>query len=402
MHRNDELWQGGAWEQPSRVFEAPPPVRIPPRRKPKKKRVSRRALVVFLGILALVCGLTVGMALAGGQLPWEKPGGASASPLPGRPGDGAPPEVTLPRAETGTGVTVTISALPEEKLSYAQVYEKNEQSVVTVHALDDKGVGQGTGIILTEDGYVITNAHVIEGASQAMVMLNNDVSYEAKLVGISPEEDLAVLKVDAQGLVPAEFGDSFAVRVGDEVSALGNPLGYRMTLTHGIISAVDRKLEVEGNTMYLIQTSAAINFGNSGGALFNDRGQVIGVTAVKIVSGDGSTEALGFAIPTERVKYVVDHLIAGERMTVPMLGITVLQTPGQAGVEIQSLESWSDAVTKGLRAGDVITRVNGRAVSTHRELERIKNLCRVGDNLQLEVQRDGQTLSCSVLLQDWT
>ena len=393
---NDELWQGGAWEQPSQTFAPPPPVHIPPKGKSRKKRRGRRPVFVFAAILTLICGLTAGMVLVSGQMPWDK----HDRPLPGKPGAADTPELTMPRAETGTGVTVPISPLPEEKLTYTQVYEKNEQSIVTVQAMDSSGVGQGTGIILTQDGYVITNAHVIEGAMQAMVVLNNDISYEAKLVGISPEEDLAVLKVEAQGLVPAEFGDSFTLKVGDEVSALGNPLGYRMTLTPGIISAVDRKLEVDGNTMYLLQTSAAINFGNSGGALFNDRGQVVGVTAVKIVSDDGSTEALGFAIPTERVKYVVDHLIAGEEMTVPMLGITVLQAPGQTGVEVQEIQDWSDAKNQGLQVGDIIVAVNGHTVSTYRDLERIKNLQRVGDCLALQVKRNGQILECSVLLQD--
>lgn len=395
----DDLWRGGPWEQPSPVFTPPPPVHIPPPAKPKRRR-RRRPVLVFCALLALIAGLTVGMTLLDGGMPWDKPERPGPSRLPDKSTQAEQPELSLPRAETGTGVTVTISPLPEEKLTYTQVYEKNEQSVVTVHALDREGAGQGTGIILTQDGYIITNAHVIEGAVQAVVMLHNDVTYEAKLVGISPEEDLAVLKVDAQGLVPAEFGDSFALRVGDEVSALGNPLGYRMSLTHGIISALDRKLEVDGNTMYLIQTSAAINFGNSGGALFNDRGQVVGVTAVKIVSDDGSTEGLGFAIPTERVKYVVDHLIAGEEMKVPMLGVTVVQDPGQAGIEVQEIQPWSDALNQGLQVGDRITAANGHPVDTNRDLERVKNLMRAGDTLTLQVDRSGQLLEFSVLLQD--
>ena len=172
----------------------------------------------------------------------------------------------------------------------------------TTGGMDRSGMGEGTGIVMTADGYIITNAHVVEGAIQAFVTTANDVTYDVQLVGMSLEEDLAVLKVEAQELSPAEFGDSFALRVGEEVSALGNPLGYRMSLSTGVVSALDRELVVEGSTMHLIQTTAAINFGNSGGALFNDRGQVVGVTAVKIVTDDGSTEGLGFAIHTERVK----------------------------------------------------------------------------------------------------
>ena len=398
--RKDELWRGGPWEQPSPVYPVPPPVQIPAPGKRGGKRRMRRPVLVFCGLLALICALTAAVAWQAGAMPWERPEEPAASERPSRAAQSEQPELSLPRAQTGTGVTVTISPLPEEKLSYAQVYEKNEQSIVTVHALDETGAGQGTGIILTQDGYIITNAHVIEGAIQAVVVLSNDEVYEAKLVGTSPEEDLAVLKVEAQDLVPAEFGDSFDLKVGDEVSALGNPLGYRMSLTPGIISAVDRKLEVDGNTMYLLQTSAAINYGNSGGALFNDRGQVVGVTAVKIVSDDGSTEGLGFAIPTERVKYGVDHLIAGEEMTVPMLGITVQQNTQRSGVEVQEIQAWSDALAQGIQVGDMITAANGHSVRTNRDLERVKNLQRVGDVLRLQVNRNGETLEFQVLLQD--
>lgn len=387
----DDLWVGGAWEQPSRAFTPPPPVQIPKRRR--RKKLPRRAVFVFCAVLALIGGLTVGSVLSQKHMPWER------EDMPYDRSDEIP-ELTMPRAETGADVTVEIAPLPEQTLTYAQVYEKNQMSVVTVHAFDETGAGQGTGIVLTRDGYIVTNAHVIEGAAQVLVQLSNDITYEAALVGNSPEEDLAVLKVEAGDLVPAEFGDSMTLKVGDVVSALGNPLGYRMSLTHGIISAVDRELEVDGNTMHLIQTSAPINFGNSGGALFNDRGQVIGVTAVKIVSGDGSTEGLGFAIPTERVKYVVEHLIAGEEMKIPMLGIEVLQTPGEAGVEVKTIQPWSDAGNQGVQVGDVIVAANGYSVNGNRDLERIKNLQRVGERLLLELERGGQRLEVSVLLQE--
>lgn len=391
QHQGD-LWVGGAWEQPSRPFTPPPTVHIPQKRKQKKW--YRRPVFMFCAILALICGLTVGTVLTRGGMPWDVPGGHRSSD------EQEAPQLTMPRAETGAHVTLEIAPLPEQTMTYTQVYEKNQMSVVTVHAFDETGTGQGTGIVLTQDGYIITNAHVIDGAAQVLVQLSNDISYEAALVGISPEEDLAVLKVEAMDLVPAEFGDSLELKVGQTVLALGNPLGYRMSLTHGIISAVDRQLEVDGNTMYLIQTSAPINFGNSGGALFNDRGQVIGVTAVKIVANDGSTEGLGFAIPTERVKYVAEHLIAGEELKIPMLGIEVLQTPGETGVLVKSIQPWSDAGTQGVQVGDVIVAANGYSINGNRDLERIKNLQRVGQRLLLELDRNGQRIEASVLLQE--
>lgn len=394
--RRDDLWQGGPWEQQGRTEPVPAPV------PNKKKRRLKKPVIVFLGTIGLICILTAGGLLLGGNMPWSEPDASGPITLP----DGqnrVPDSVsTMPRAETGTGVTVPVAAAQGEKLSYTQVYEKNQQSIVTIWAVDSEGVGEGTGIVLTRDGYIITNAHVIEGAVRAEVLLNNDLSYEAKLVGISQKEDLAVLKVEATDLIPAEFGDSFSVKVGDEVSALGNPLGYRMTLTPGIISSVDRELEVDGNRMHLLQTSAPINFGNSGGALFNDRGQVIGVTAVKIVTEDGSTEGLGFAIPMERVKYVVDHLIAGEELQVPMLGITVQQNHERIGLEVLKIEDWSDACNTEIQVGDLIVGANGHSTTVNRDLERVKNLQRVGEELVLDVLRGNTMLTVRVKLVEGT
>ena len=145
-------------------------------------------------------------------------------------------------------------------------------------------VSTGTGIVLTADGYIVTNAHIIAGAEQVNVTLSDDSLWSAQLVGFEPLEDLAVLKIDASGLTPAQFGDDTLLRSGDPVSAIGNPMGYRSTITPGIVSALDQPVSVEGTTMYLLQTSAAINYGSSGGALLNDRGQVVGVTTIKTVS----------------------------------------------------------------------------------------------------------------------
>lgn len=389
--QKDDLWQGGDWEHPNPFV---PPL-IPEVPEQKKKKHIRRPVLIFASMLTLICGL-MAATLYTRYAPARR--GNREDPLPAQTQHEQKP---LPQAKTGTGVTLTISPAGDTPLTYTQVYEKNEHSIVTIYAMDGTGMNHGTGIIMTANGYIITNAHVIQNAVSVTVIVGEDILYDAALVGSCPEEDLAVLKVDAEHLTPAEFGDSFAMRVGDEVSALGNPMGYRMTMTPGIISAVDREMQVDNQTMYLLQTSAAINFGNSGGALFNNRGQVIGVTVIKIVADDGSAEGLGFAIPTERVKYVVDHLIAGEEIKVPYLGITVQPSEDRSGLSVVAIQPDSDAASKGLQVGDIILSANGRPVRTNRALQRIKELCRVGDTLTLEILRGEEQLEYSIVLRDY-
>ena len=392
MQKND-LWQGGDWERPN-PHVSPFIPEIP---QQKKKRQIRRPVLIFASMLTLICGLMTA-TLCARYAPFHRDNGEEFLPTQTQTQQ---EQKHLPRAKTGTGVTLAISPAGDSPLTYTQVYEKNEHSIVTIYAMDGTNVNHGTGIVMTADGYIITNAHVIQDAASVTVMFGDDILYDAALVGSCPEEDLAVLKVNAEHLIPAEFGDSFAMRVGDEVSALGNPMGYRMTMTPGIISAVDREMMVDNQTMYLLQTSAAINFGNSGGALFNDRGQVVGVTVIKIVADDGSAEGLGFAIPTERVKYVVDHLIAGQEIKVPYLGITVQPAEDRSGLLIKEIQPDSDAVSKGLQVGDIILSANGRPVRTNRALQRIKELCRVGDILTLEILRGGVQLEYPILLRDY-
>ena len=171
-----------------------------------------------------------------------------------------------------------------------------------------------------------------------------------------------MLKVEASGLAPARFGDSNTLRIGEPVAALGDSLGYRATFTDGIVSALCRSVEVDGITMVLIQTSAAINFGNSGGPLLDQYGQVMGINTIKIVTEDGSAEGLGFAIPSQRVKYVADRLIAGEKVRAGVFGFTVSTVPLEGGgLQLVEVEKTSDAWVKGLRDGDVILAAGGGA-----------------------------------------
>ena len=218
-------------------------------------------------------------------------------------------------------------------------------------------------------------------------------------MGFHAVEDLAVLKVEAEDLTPAQFGDSNDLRIGEPVAALGDSLGYRATFTDGIVSALDREVEVEGVTMALIQTSAAINYGNSGGPLLNQYGQVMGINTIKIVSEDGSAEGLGFAIPSQRVKYVVDRLIAGKEIKTGVFGFSVNTYALEGGgLELVDVEKDSDSWAKGLRAGDIITAANGVPITGIEDLTRLKLGLGAGDTVTLTCLRDGESFTVSVEL----
>jgi serine protease Do len=252
---------------------------------------------------------------------------------------------------------------------------------------------------------------VIAGCSSAQIVLFDGTSYAAKLVGSDVGSDLAVLKIDAQGLSAAEFGNSNLVRVGDVVLAMGNPLGSELfgTMTDGIVSAINRDVNVDGYTMTLIQTTAALNPGNSGGALINESGQVVGITNLKMMSDYETIEGLGFAIPTVWAKEVVDVLLSDGAITGrPTLGITGLTIPtGQeetygrdSGVYVNSVTANGPAAQAGVQPGDVITQANGQSVATIQDLTDVRDEVGVGGTLTLTVWRDGETLELTLTLVD--
>ena len=278
---------------------------------------------------------------------------------------------------------------------------------------------QGSGVIISDDGYILTNNHVvnstssssfysIEEASKITVKLyNDDTEYEAEIVGTDEQTDLAVIKIDKDGLTAAELGDSSSVQVGEFCMAIGNPLGLGTTVTDGIISAVNREVtDEDGNTYNAIQTNAAINSGNSGGALVNSQGQVIGINTLK-VSGDG-VEGVGFAIPINDTKDITDQLIEYNKVRRPYLGIGGIDVDEElaeqnnivAGIYVKTLETFSAAEKAGIRVGDVITKVDGTDVETVDELNEIKNQKQIGDTITLTVWRNGDTQDIKVTLQE--
>ncbi len=302
----------------------------------------------------------------------------------------------------------------EGALCLQDIYSSVIDSVVSISSMTSSGTSSGTGIIMSSDGYVITNHHVITGALVISVLTNDNQEYEAALVGSDEMSDLAVLKIDARGLQAAEFGDSSKLRVGDSVVAIGDPLGVQLrgTMTNGIISAINRDLTVGDRTMTLIQTNAALNNGNSGGPLINCYGQVIGINTVKMSSyytATASVEGLGFAIPISVAKPIIDELIEnGYVAGRPAIGISGDSLPSYyrtyyrlpEGVYVTSVNEGSDAKAKGIREGDIVTAINGERISSIDELNTVKNQYAAGDEVTLTVYRSGTYYEVTVTLVD--
>lgn len=276
-------------------------------------------------------------------------------------------------------------------------------------------LGSGSGIILTSDGYIVTCKHVVDGAETIKVILNDDSEHEAKLVGSDTRSDLAVLKIDATGLSPATLGDSDMLTVGEDVIAIGNPLGeLRGTATSGIISALSREVTVENTQMKLIQTDAAISPGNSGGGLFNASGSLVGIVNAKASSSN--SEGLGFAIPVSSVKTIITNLIDhGYVLGRAYLGVYTQDVTlssdsnnsyggffgnffngGTSCVQIAQIVSGSAAEKAGLKTGDLILKVNDTEITSNTALASIISGYNAGDTATLTIQRDGKEQTISV------
>ena len=322
-------------------------------------------------------------------------------------------EVDIERVNERPNYTMTLKDAGSNELSLQEIYEKCSPSIVAISGYEGESIGYnwGSGIVVTSDGIILTNTHVIEDCTRATVTLADDTVYEAKLIGADSISDIALLKIEVTGLVPAEFGESSNLKVGDYVAAIGNPLGesFRNTLTDGIISAIERGMTYNGRSMTLLQTNTAINEGNSGGALFNRYGQVIGITNMKMMSSYSSIEGIGFAIPSATVCEVVNALVSdGEVKGRPAIGITVGAIPENAknkyqlpeGLYVSAVSDGSDAKAKGVKPGDIITAVDGIPVTKTSEVNDMKNKLAVGDKMTFSIWRDGETLDITVKLVD--
>lgn len=316
-----------------------------------------------------------------------------------------------------TGVSVATKVLPSVvgiKVTYAinSVFSQNSSTATA----------EGSGVIISSDGYILTNNHVVNSSSSnsssfyelgkatkiTVTLYNDTTEYEAKIIGTDSETDLAVIKIDKTDLTSATLGDSSTVQVGEWCMAIGNPLGMQSSVTTGTISALNREVtDSDGKIYKVIQTDAAINSGNSGGALVNSNGEVIGINSIK-ASGTG-VEGLGFAIPINSTKSIYSDLIKYNKVIRPYIGIAGIDITDEViknnptyklvkGVYIRSIQDFSPAQKAGLKAGDIITKADGTEVDSVATLNEIKNKHNVGDTMELTINRDGNEQTITVTL----
>ena len=435
---NNSGWYDENWYAPLKGNEAEALPQQDTAEKPKKKRT---ALWISLSVLLVIC-LLIGTSLAfrgtgrtAIDIPVSTDDGTNFSGRSYQSGDdsdGSLPdssedffnnyftstttetaEVNIERAEVPIDFTLETVSASGEELSLQELYSQNSSCVVGIMGFINgrSGYYWGTGVVISSDGLIVTNTHVIEDCDSATVILYDESEYEAKLVGADSISDIAVLKIEAAGLDCAEFGDSTELSVGDRVAAIGNPLGstFISTMTDGIISAIERGVTYNGRNISLLQTNTALNEGNSGGPLFNMYGQVIGITNMKMMSSSSTIEGIGFAIPSATVKTVVNSILEnGEYRGRTSIGITVGTVPAEAmekygmpeGLYVSSVTEGTDAEAKGVAAGDVLTEVNGQPVTTTDEVAAIKDAFAVGDTLHMRFWRDGEYYEVDVMLMD--
>lgn len=316
-----------------------------------------------------------------------------------------------------TGVYVANKVLPsivgiKVDFSINSIFSRNSSTVSA----------EGSGVIISSDGYILTNNHVIDSSSSSsnsyyevgeaakiqVYLYNDDTPYDAKIIGTDEQTDLAVIKINKSDLVAAELGDSDTVQVGEWCMTIGNPLGMKSTVCQGSISALNREItDSEGKTYSVLQTDAAINEGNSGGALVNSKGQVIGINTLK-ASGEG-VEGLGFAIPINSTKTIYNDLIQYNKVKRPYIGITgsdvtektIKANPTfdlKLGAYVRSIDDFSPAEKAGLKIGDIIVAADGQKVESMDDLNKVKNSHKIGDKISLTIYRDKKEFTVELTL----
>lgn len=396
-------------EQPA--FEVPVSRPVPEK---KQKREKTNGFGKGVVALMLICALLGGVVGAGGVLAMKNAAQSGTK--------AATPSGTATILVSGSDHTTVETASIETGtlMTASQVYTKYVNSTVgiTTEITGYNFFGQpttsaaaGSGFILTADGYILTNQHVIDGANSITVTMYDGSKYDAALIGEDASNDIAVLKIDAQNLTPVVLGSSDSLKVGDDVIAIGNPLGeLTFSLTKGTVSALNREITLSsGVTMNLIQTDTAINSGNSGGAMLNLYGEVVGITNAKYssnsYSGEASIDNIGFAIPIDDVRDIVTSIIEKGYISKPYIGVTVGDVSAESqgyglpkGAAIQSVSTDSPAEAAGLQANDIITHVDGKEITGYRDLSEAIAERGVGVKMELTVYRRGETLTLTVTI----
>ena len=374
------------------------------------RRRRKKGLLIFLICLAVVVILAAAAVLLAKDHrdPFEKRYDDDAQ-------EAAAEEITIPSYPFGEGVTLKVVREHGEVLTAQEVYRQVNPAVVTVMVGVEEGMGVGTGVIFNADGYVMTNHHVLAGAGECMVILAQGDTYPALYVAGDADNDLAVLKIDTtESEAPvtafpfAEFGDSDSLTVGDKVYAIGNPLGVELrgTLTDGIVSAINRDVWVDGRTMTLIQTNAALNSGNSGGPLINEYGQVVGINVIKMTSKYNSVEGLGFAIPSMYLERIVNDLLTwGKLQPEPSLGLMVMKVAdepaeGIVGILVDEVTPGSAGDLAGIRVGDYVLAADGQPVASSQDLLRVRRQHYLGEEMTITLWRSGEILEVTLQLKE--
>lgn len=408
-----QMPSGSMYSYPTSPYTQPntnnSPYVAPPQQtqQPKRQKVARHTHVglIFLCIaLSLVCGFFSGFLgiVFGSSITeemyyeeYEETTDKTDAPVIYEAVD-----KEIPEAVTQAGVVATVA-----EIALPSVVEIRTEAVVNNSFYGQYVTeGAGSGVIISEDGYIVTNNHVVAGSSSITVRLTNGDEHKAKLIGTDAQSDIAVIKIEAKGLTPAVFGDSSKLVVGEVAIAIGNPLGeLGGTVTDGIISALDREVTVEGETMILLQTNAAVSPGNSGGGLFNSKGELIGIVNAK--SSGSSIEGLGFAIPVNTAKPIITDLIENGFVTGrPSIGISIIEITtdyqrymynvSEFGVYIQ------DAISEDLKKGDRIIAIDGNSISTASDIKAIINKLQVGDKVTITVSRRNKIVDVEITLID--
>ncbi len=325
-----------------------------------------------------------------------------------------PSSIKLEKVADRGSLTLQTGSSGAAKLSYNEIFQKCSPCVVGIKSFDGKNSDSyswGSGIVVSSDGYILTNTHVIDEGERATVQLYDGTTFDAKLVAADSQSDVAILKIEKAGLTPAVFASSKNIQTGDEVCAIGNPLSpdYSLTMTSGIISATSREISYNGAVMNLLQTDTSINEGNSGGPLFNDCGQVIGITNMKIVSSFSNIEGIGFAIPSDTLQSIVAALMNdGAVYGRSTIGVTVGPISEDiadyydipVGLYVSEVLDNSDAQKQGIKKGDIITKVNGKDAHSTSDIAEEKSKLDIGDEISFTVWRSGSTFKVSVKIMD--